>query len=158
MLNTRSRLPFRAHKQIWIIFTLMLTIFVFLTTANEVLDLPHHLFGDEPTTFSQRRGEVLLELSIYFIVLFSSYYYIRKKIRTQIKILEGFIPICANCKKIREDLDWKTLKNTSAQIRWRSLPIPYALTAYGFAIPNRLINYSRGKTTVSDRCSEPTSH
>ena len=88
----------------------MLTIFVFLTTANEVLDLPHHLFGDEPTTFSQRRGEVLLELSIYFIVLFSSYYYIRKKIRTQIKILEGFIPICANCKKIREDLDWKTLE------------------------------------------------
>ncbi len=48
-----------------------------------------------------------MELSIYFIVVFSSYYYIRKKIRTQIKILEGFIPICANCKKIRQDLDWK---------------------------------------------------
>ena len=110
MLNTRSRLPLRAHRQIWMIFTLMLTVFVFLTTANEVLDLPYHLFGDEPTTFSQRRGEVILELSIYFIVVFSSYYYIRKKIRTEIKILEGFIPICANCKKIRQDFDWKTLE------------------------------------------------
>ena len=110
MLNTRSRLPLRAHRQIWMIFTLMLTVFVFLTTANEVLDLPYHLFGDEPTTFSQRRGEVILELSIYFIVVISSYYYIRKKIRTEIKILEGFIPICANCKKIRQDFDWKTLE------------------------------------------------
>ncbi len=110
MLNTRSRLPLRAHKQLWMIFTLMLTVFVFLTTANEILDLPHHLFGDEPTTFSQRRGEVILELSIYFIVVIASYYYIRKKIRTEIKILEGFIPICANCKKIRQDLDWKALE------------------------------------------------
>jgi hypothetical protein len=110
MPNTRRRLPLRAHDQIWIIFTLMLTVFVFLTTANEVLDLPYHLLGDEPTTFSQRRGEVILELSIYFIVVFSSYFYIRKKIRTEIKILEGFIPICANCKKVRQDLDWKALE------------------------------------------------
>jgi hypothetical protein len=29
----------------------------------------------------------------------------------EIKILEGFIPICANCKKIREDIDWKTLED-----------------------------------------------
>jgi hypothetical protein len=110
MPNTRSRLPLRAHRQIWMIFTIMLTAFVLLTTANEVLDLPHLLFGDEPTTFSQRRGEVILEVSIYFIVVISSYYYIRKKIRTEIKILEGFIPICANCKKIRQDLDWKALE------------------------------------------------
>jgi hypothetical protein len=110
MLNTRSRLPLRAHKQIWIIFALMLTVFVLLTIANEALDLPHYIFGDEPTNFSQRRGEAILEVSIYFIVMFSSYYYIRKKIRKEIKILEGFIPICANCKKIRQDVDWRTLE------------------------------------------------
>ncbi|MGO9122273.1 MAG: hypothetical protein ACLQPD_32255 [Desulfomonilaceae bacterium] len=110
MLNAHGKLPLTAHKRIWRVFALMLTVFVFLTIANEVLDVPHYLLGDEPTEFPQRKGEVMLEVSIYFIVIFSSYYYFRKKIEKEIKILEGFIPICANCKKIRQDVDWNTLE------------------------------------------------
>ena len=110
MVNIHSKLPLRAHKKIWLIFVFMLTVFVLLTIANDVLDLPHYIFGDEPTTYHQRKGEVIFELFIYFIVIFSSFYYFRKKIEKEIKILEGFIPICANCKKIRQDVDWKTLE------------------------------------------------
>ena len=111
MSKTQNKPPLRAHKRIWIVFLVMLTVFVFLTIANELLDLPHYLFGDEPTKFSQRRGEVIFEVFIYFIVLFSSFYYFRKKLEKEIKILEGFIPICAKCKKIREDIDWKSLED-----------------------------------------------
>ena len=110
MLIKYSRLPLKAHKKIWMVFAVMLTIFVFLTMANEVLDLPHYILGDEPTTYPQRRGEMIFELLIYFIVILSSYYYFRKKLEKEIKILEGFIPMCANCKKIRQDIDWKALE------------------------------------------------
>ncbi len=110
MVPTHSKLPLRAHKKIWIVFVVMLTVFVSLTIANEVLDLPHFIFGDDPTSYSHRKGEVIFELLIYFIVISSSFYYFRTKIEKEIKILEGFIPICANCKKIRQDIDWKTLE------------------------------------------------
>jgi hypothetical protein len=111
MRKTHNRLPLRAHKIIWRLFAFMLTVFVCLTIANEIIDVPHYLFGDEPTTYPQRRGEVIFELLIYIIVISSSYYYFRKKIEKEIKILEGFIPICANCKKIRQDIDWKALED-----------------------------------------------
>ena len=108
MSHTCSKLPLRAHKRIWIVFAIMLSTFMFLTIANEVLDWPHYMFGDQSTTYPQRKGEVIFELSVYAIVIVSSYYYFTKKMEREIKILEGFIPICANCKKIRQDIDWKT--------------------------------------------------
>ena len=110
MSNTHSKAPLKAHKRIWLVFLVMLTIFMLLTITNEILDLPHYVFGDAPTTFPQRKGEVVSEVLTYIVVTFFSFYYFKKKIETEIKILEGFIPICANCKKIRQDIDWKTLE------------------------------------------------
>ena len=110
MLNSHSNSTLKAHKRIWIVFLVMLTIFVLLTITNEILDLPHYILGDTPTTFPQRKGEIIFELAIYFIVIFSAFYYFKKKIEKEIKILEGFIPMCANCKKLRQDIDWKTLE------------------------------------------------
>jgi hypothetical protein len=110
MLNRQNKLPLKAHIRIWIVFVFMLTVFVLLTLANEILDVPHYLLGDNPTSFVQRKGEVILEIFIYTVVISGSYYFFKKKIEAEIKILEGFIPICANCKKIRQDIDWKTLE------------------------------------------------
>jgi hypothetical protein len=100
-----------AHQRIFRMFLFIFSIFVLLTVTNELLDLPSYLFGDQPTSFSQRKGEVILEILIYFIVISAAYYVFEKKIKSQIKILEGFIPICANCKKIRQDIDWKVLED-----------------------------------------------
>ncbi|MCE5283862.1 MAG: hypothetical protein LLG93_17390 [Deltaproteobacteria bacterium] len=88
----------------------MLTVFIVLTLANEILDIPHYLFGDSPTSFTQRKGEVIFEIGTYIGVVLISFYLFKKKIVKEIKILEGFIPICASCKKIRQDIDWKTLE------------------------------------------------
>ncbi|SPD73525.1 conserved hypothetical protein [uncultured Desulfobacterium sp.] len=110
MQNSNNKKELSAHRQIWKAFMFMLTCFMLLTIVNELWDLPHYLFFDEPTSFSQRKGEVIFELVIYISVIWFSYYFFQKKLKAQIKILEGFIPICANCKKIRQDIDWKTLE------------------------------------------------
>jgi hypothetical protein len=99
-----------AHSRIFRMFLFIFTIFVLMTIANEILDLPRYLFGDQPTSFLQRKGEVILEIFIYLIVISAAFYIFEKKIKSQIKILEGFIPICANCKKIRQDINWKVLE------------------------------------------------
>ena len=109
-LDTHKKFPLTAHHKIFQVFIFILTIFVLLTISNELLDLPSYLFGDQPTSFSQRKGEVIFEIIIYFIVLSAAFYVFDKKIKAEIKILEGFIPICASCKKIRQDIDWKTLE------------------------------------------------
>ncbi|HEY9160968.1 MAG TPA: hypothetical protein VIS94_07780 [Desulfomonilia bacterium] len=111
ILNINGKGALTAHGRIFRMFLVIFTIFVFMTIANELLDLPRYLFGDQPTSFSQRKGEVILEIFIYLVVLSAAFYVFEKKIKTQIKILEGFIPICANCKKIRQDIDWKVLED-----------------------------------------------
>ncbi len=71
-----------------------------LTLGNEIIDIPHYVFGDARTSYSQRLNEIWIELSIFItvmaiqIVLFMKWY-------RRIRILEGFIFICANCKKIK---------------------------------------------------------
>ena len=101
------RVTSKAHRRIWLLIIVMLTLFMSLSIANELLDIPHYLFGDKATSLSQRKGEVIFETCIYIVVISVAFVFY-KKLQTKIKILEGFIPICANCKKIRQD---KTLEN-----------------------------------------------
>lgn len=110
MSRKPSKMHLKAHRRIWLVFLVMFTVFILLTMANEVLDIPHYLFGDSPTSFAQRKGEIVFEIFIYIVVLLAAFYTFKKKIEKEIRILEGFIPICANCKKIRQDIDWKTLE------------------------------------------------
>lgn len=85
-------------------------LFLCLTVSNEIIDIPYYVFGDAPTLYSQRLGEIVIEVSIFItvmaiqIVLFTVLY-------KRIRILEGFIPICANCKKIRnEENQWEQME------------------------------------------------
>ena len=98
-------MKYPANRSILLVQILILMIFLALTISNELLDIPHFLFGDEPTSISQRSGEVIIEISIFAIVVLIEIV-IMKKLFTRIKILEGFLPICAHCKKIREKNNW----------------------------------------------------
>ena len=88
----------------------ILLVFLALTFTNEVLDLPHLLFGDQATTWNQRGGEICIEL-IIFVAVISLEIYLFKKLLRRIKILEGFLPICASCKKIRDQDQWEQIEN-----------------------------------------------
>jgi hypothetical protein len=99
----------QAHRQILITQFLILLIFLVLTLCNEVLDVPHLLMGDTPTFIGQRSGEVFVEICIFIIVILIEILVMKKLLR-KIKILEGFLPLCANCKKIREENNWKQME------------------------------------------------
>ena len=93
----------------------VILLFLCLTLGNEIIDVPHYVFNDAPTSYSQRSGEITIELSIFFtimvmqIALFSKLY-------KRIRVLEGFIPICASCKKIRNAEDqWEQMEKYITQ-------------------------------------------
>jgi hypothetical protein len=89
--------------------------FLFLTLGNEILDIPHYVFNDAPTSYSQRFGEIIIELFIFFIVT-TIQILLFKKLYKRIRVLEGFIPICANCKKIRNTEDqWEQMEKYISQ-------------------------------------------
>ena len=88
----------------------ILVTFLALTFTNEVLDLPHLVFGDQATTWGQRSGEISIEVIIFIAVIVLEIYLFKKLIR-RIKILEGFLPICAGCKKIRTQDQWQQIEN-----------------------------------------------
>jgi len=85
-------------------------LFLGLTLGNEIIDVPHYLFNDAPTSYAQRVGEIIIELSIFLIVMTIQIRWFRKLYK-RIRILEGFIPICASCKKIRNAEDqWEEME------------------------------------------------
>jgi hypothetical protein len=85
-------------------------LFLCLTLGNEIIDVPHYIFNDTPTSYSQRLGEIIIELSIFLIVMAIQIRLFRKLYK-RIRILEGFIPICANCKKIRNSEEqWEEME------------------------------------------------
>jgi len=66
---------------------------------NEFLDLPYHLFGGLPTPFNITENifESLLILIVGLLVIL-----LTLKLLNEIRHLEGLLPICASCKKIRD--------------------------------------------------------
>jgi hypothetical protein len=87
----------------------ILFLFIAMTICNEIFDLPHLFFGDKPTSFEQRIGEVTIELAILTIIMIVEILLI-KRLYQRIKILEGFLPICAKCKKIMHEESWDQIE------------------------------------------------
>lgn len=88
---------------------LILLIFLLMTAANEVVDLPHLLLGDQATTWDQRSGEIAIEV-IIFVLVTGLELILFRRLFNRIRLLEGFLPICANCKKIRTDTQWEEIE------------------------------------------------
>jgi hypothetical protein len=94
---------------------IVVLLFLCLTLGNEIIDVPHYIFNDAPTSYSQRLGEIAIELSIFFTVMVIQIV-LFKKLYKRIRVLEGFIPICANCKKIRNPEDrWEQMEKYITQ-------------------------------------------
>jgi len=102
----RSRSGPRAWGWVWQQLAILFA-FVALTLANDVVDLPHVLFGDPPTPF--RRSELVVELMLASTVVGVELAFLAR-LRRQLRILEGYIPICASCKKVRQFDRWEPLE------------------------------------------------
>lgn len=88
---------------------LILAAFLILTFLNDIVDLSHYVFGDPATTQGQRIGEISIEVLFGFIVFGLEILFIQK-LRKDIKVLEGLIPVCANCKKVRNIDQWESIE------------------------------------------------
>ena len=82
---------------------------------DEVLDLPHLLFGAEPTPINWT--ESMLE-SAFIAILGIVVIHTTMRIFQRLKTLEGILPVCSSCKKIRDEGgQWQEIE---AYIRNRS--------------------------------------
>jgi hypothetical protein len=96
-------------RYIFIWQVVILSIFLALTFANEVLDLPHLVLGDQATTWSQRSGEICMEL-FFFTAAIALEVFLFTRLTRRIRILEGFLHICAGCKRIQVQDRWEQLE------------------------------------------------
>lgn len=80
---------------------------MFLIVGDEVFDFPHTVFGFQTTPINWT--EALIE-GIYIIVLCVFSILLSSQFLKQINFLEGLLPICSYCKKIRDGKDWKSIE------------------------------------------------
>jgi hypothetical protein len=104
----------RQARSIFIWQVIILLMFLLLTTTNEIFDVPHILFKDTATTWIQRRGEMSIELIIFVFAVGLEWFLFRRLIQ-RIRVLEGFLPICASCKKIRIEAQWEQIEDYIAR-------------------------------------------
>ena len=76
---------------------------IVLSWWNEYLDLPHQVF--QAPASSANWTESWLE-TVWMLVLLGFSIVITRVLFKQIRYLEGFLPVCSFCKKIRVDHDW----------------------------------------------------
>lgn len=71
--------------------------------ANEIFDIPYRLNIGPKTP--QNYSEAFLE-SAAIIIVWIATTHMCKKALMKIKVLEGLLPICSECKKIKSDNQW----------------------------------------------------
>ncbi len=76
---------------------------MFTLWADEIFDIPHNLFGAEatPINWVESVFETALVFVLCIFIVLLSLRFLRR-----IKYLEGFLPVCSFCKRIRVGTDW----------------------------------------------------
>jgi len=84
------------------------SVIILIIWLDEILDIPHLLWGAVQTPINW--SEALFE-SVVISILATAMVYITWKLFQQMRYLEGLLPICASCKRIRDDQgSWKQIE------------------------------------------------
>jgi hypothetical protein len=85
---------------------------IVLLWVNELLDLPDVMFrtGPTPANWSECLVESIVVGFLGFLVLFWS-----DLLLTRIRYLEGFLPVCRHCRRIRVGDEWMSFETYMAQ-------------------------------------------
>lgn len=78
-----------------------------LLWANELLDLPHRLFGDPAT--QTRLSELAVE-SLALTLLAGVVLVLTSRLLMHVAYLENYVVLCAWCRRIRSDQQWLSLE------------------------------------------------
>ncbi len=83
-------------------------IIILIIWLDEILDIPYLLLGAVQTPINWR--ESLFE-TVVILILAKVIVHITSKLFEQMRNLEGLLPICASCKRIKDDQDsWKQIE------------------------------------------------
>ena len=76
---------------------------IIILWLDEILDLPHRFFGAPATPFNYMESifETLMVLPLAGMMIF-----LTVKLLKRITVLEGILPICSFCRKIRINGEW----------------------------------------------------
>ena len=83
-------------------------ILLLLILADEIWEFPHILFT--PTRAHINWDEVIVE-SLYISFLAAGTAFATWRLVHRIRFLEGFMPICAHCKKIKVEGEWRPVED-----------------------------------------------
>lgn len=81
-------------------------LFNAIIIINEVIDLPHLLFGAPPTPLNAT--EIFLEIG-FMLILASLVIVFTVRLMNRIRYLEGFLHICSFCKKVNDNGKWVSI-------------------------------------------------
>lgn len=90
-------------KRVVIYEIIGLLFIIIVLWVDEILDIPHYLFGAiaTPVNWVESLIETIVTLTIGGLLIFMT-----NKLFKRVRHLEGLLPICAVCKKIRDDNDY----------------------------------------------------
>lgn len=93
----------RVHILIYVCEVTGFSLVIALSWLGEIWDLPHTLFGFEPTpiNYVESTYETVFIATLAAIVLLITEMLFRK-----IRRLEGTLPVCSYCKRIRHGEEW----------------------------------------------------
>ena len=91
------------EKRIIIYEIMGFCLIIILLWANEIFDIPHHLFGAQATPINW--VESIIE-TVCIMIMGILIIAVSIRFTTTIKYLEGFLPVCSYCKKIRVGDNW----------------------------------------------------
>ena len=75
---------------------------------DELFDLPHRILGQEPAPGSLLEGAI--ETGVV-ILLAIGVFITTSNLLKKVKLLEGILPVCSFCKKIREGKEWVPIES-----------------------------------------------
>ncbi len=79
---------------------------IVLSWANELLDFPHYIFGIHPQgNWRESAIETLAILTVWLSV-----HTVSKRLLSRLYYLEGFLRICAWCRKVAHEDEWLPLE------------------------------------------------
>lgn len=96
----------RAIRKTLVCEAVVFGLLIALVWTNELLDLPHSMFGAErtPVNWTECLVESLVVAFLAVLALISSYLLLAR-----IRYLEGFLPVCRHCRKIHVGGKWVPL-------------------------------------------------
>lgn len=90
-------------KRIVLCESLGFIMVIIILWLDEIIDLPHRIFGAPatPANYTESIFETFMILPLACMIIFLTI-----KLLKRIKVLEGILPICSFCRKIRIHGEW----------------------------------------------------